>query len=116
MSIPLANRGDYPAPLSVVLLVPAGSAAGTVLIEVAGARLQITVPDSTVDQTIQYSADLRVLTVTENSVEALRMDLILFLTSVDNLFVAPGGSTATVTVTGCTLDPLSRLTYSESFS
>jgi hypothetical protein len=117
MSIPLANRGDYPAPLDILLDVPAASAAGTVLIEVAGCRMEITVPNSSFDQVIRYSGDLKVMTVTENSVESLRMDLFEFLTVVDNPAVAPGGSTATVTVTGATLNPAtSRFMYNESLS
>jgi hypothetical protein len=96
----VSNRGDYPAPLSFTFDVDAGGGAGNILFEVGGSRMRVTVEDTTAIQTYRYDGDLKVLTVEQNTIEVLRMDLRSFLSNTTYPKVPPGVSTFTITITG----------------
>lgn len=94
------NRGDYPAPLSFTFTVDAAAGAGNILFEVGGSRMRVTVEDTTAVQIYRYDGDLKVLTVEQNTIEVLRMDLRSFLSNTTYPKVPPGGGAYTITVTG----------------
>jgi hypothetical protein len=115
----LVNRGDYPAPLKFIFTVPGSAPGGSVLVEVGGSRMRITVPNSTVNQTFRYDGTLKVLTVEENDVETLRMDLLSFLNNSTYPTVPSGKSEYRVTLTGVTLSQsagANMLFFSEAFA
>jgi hypothetical protein len=112
----LVNRGDYPSPLGITFKVAAASPAGNILFEVGGQRMRITVEDDTVLQTYRYDGNLKILTVEKNSVEALRRDLLTFLSNTTHPKVPPGSSAYTITVTAVTNITQGSMFYSEAFA
>jgi len=113
----LVNRGDYPAPLSLTFRVHGGSTAGNILFEVGGSRMRITVPDTGTIQTLRYDGNLKVLTLEENDVEVLRMDLLTFLSNTTHPKVPSGTSAYTITVSaGLTDFDAGYMFYSEAFA
>jgi hypothetical protein len=83
------HRGDYPAPLNVLLEVASGQAQGTVTITAGGVVMVITVPDEDDAQTIRYNGALKVLTVTINDIETQRQDLLTATTEAEHPKVDP---------------------------
>jgi len=122
-SLATPNRGDYPAPVDVMLIVSSCTVAGTLRIQLGLADLTITVPVSAVQQIFRYSATLGgILTVEANAVESLRMDLLTLDSNANRLVVPPGGTTGllsktgTYTIVGNGIDTGSRLMYNEAFA
>jgi hypothetical protein len=119
----LTNRGDYPAPLDILLIVASCTVAGTLRVQLGPADLTITVPVSAVQQIFRYSATLGgILTVEANTIEALRMDLLSATSNANRLLVgSPSSSytltkTGTYTITGDGSTTGSRLMYNEAFA
>ena len=116
-AVPLTNRGDYPAPLDILIEVPASSAGGSVHFWVGASDFIITIPDATTTQILRYSGDLQVLTLESNSVEVLRMDLFALQNNTLHPYILPGGlTTYRIDVVGATLSANTRFMYSESFA
>lgn len=89
----LLNKGDYAAPLNVLLNVAPLAAQGTIHIVGAGSDLTITVPASVgVAQVIRYSAEKKVLTREVNGSEVLRMDLLSFAANKTHPLVLRGST------------------------
>lgn len=86
------NRGDYPAPLQVILNV--GTHTGNWYWHFTGGGSQMTIklPATTTGYVIRYDGYLKVLTLTDNDIEYLRMDLLDFLADKTHPLVAPGTS------------------------
>jgi hypothetical protein len=116
----LRNRGDYPAPLDVLLDVAAGaSGTCTCRFEVGGGDMTITIPASSNAQLIRYSSVLKVLTVEVNSVEVLRMDLMKVEVGSTHLFVPPSPPDAPYHISrvgSYTLGSQTRMMYNEAFA
>jgi hypothetical protein len=113
---PIVNRGDYPAPLDVLLGVTSSTAGGKVEIDVGGSTLIIALPSLT-NAVVRYSGQLKVLTVQTTGIDTLRMDLLTLGTSQTHPKVQPkDGEVYNVRVTGVTLSAGTRLMYSESFA
>lgn len=113
------HRGDYPAPLQVLLVVGSAAAAGTVTVTAGGSVMVITIPNSSVEQVIRYNGDLKVLTVTENNVEVQRQDLLSFSTALEHPQIVPtiGEDEASWTVvTTVALGVGSRLWFHEAYA
>ena len=115
------NRGDYPAPLNILLSVRAAAVAGSFTLNAGGSTLTITIPNSTSDQTIRLSGEKKVLTVEENNVESLRMDLLTFGTDSTWPLVTPGSQGYSWSTTGLVSGDLgtgndSRIWYWEAFA
>jgi hypothetical protein len=109
-----ANRGDYPAPLNVLLVVAAAGTAASYHFVGAGTDMFIDIPASTVQQVFRYDGYLHVLTVETNGVEVLRMDLLRFINETTHPIVQPGSSGWTGT--GPALVTGSRLFWAEAYS
>jgi hypothetical protein len=73
----LINRGDYPAPLNLSLLV---STAGSRVFDYTGggSGFKVTIPSSVNPRLVRVDSVLKVVTYQEATVETLRMDLIEF--------------------------------------
>lgn len=115
------NRGDYPAPLNILLNVRAAAVAGSFTLNASGSTLTITIPNSTSDQTFRLSGEKKVLTVTENGVESLRMDLLTFGTDSTWPLVMPGSQGYSWSTTNLIAGDLgtgndSRIWYWEAFA
>lgn len=122
-TVPLVNRGDYPAPMDVLLNVPGGSATSTSsrvdITDAYGATARFKVPQSASTQVFRYSSSMRILTMEVDSVESLRMDLLQFLTNSIRLQVKPGTNNVTISRSALTsLGPVdtTRMMWSESFA
>ncbi len=68
------NRGDYISRLNFLIVV--GAAAGSIVISAGDATFTITVPASSGNRTFRYNGKEKLLTMEENSVESIRMDLL----------------------------------------
>lgn len=112
----LRNRGDYPAPLNGLFVIPAANPAGLITVNVGGSQMQITVPDSAAQQTIRYDGTAKILTVEENGLEVLRMDLLKFLANTTYPLVPPGLSAWSWSSTAGAVGTGSRLWFWESFA
>ena len=119
----LKNRGDYPAPLDILLNIPANAAtSASARVDITdgdGNTLRLKVPQSASAQVLRWSGTLKVATLEVGSVESLRQDLRQFLTNSDRLVVPPGSHP--VTIAPSALSSLgaantTRLMYSESFA
>jgi hypothetical protein len=75
----LTNRGNYPAPLNFIIVMPA-SAAGSYVFTWAGVGSSFTVaiPAGSIERTIRVDSIEKVVTLEQNAVETLRMDLVTF--------------------------------------
>jgi hypothetical protein len=107
------NRGDYPAPLNIILVANAGTT-GSYHFNGGGSEMVITIQGSTVQGIYRYDGYLRILTLQTNALDVLRMDLLSFNNSTTHPIVMPG--TSTWTGTGPALATGSRLFYAEAFS
>lgn len=117
-SQPLVNRGDYPAPVDVLLGVTSSLAGSKVEIDVGGSTLIITLGALT-NATVRYSGELKVLTLQTSgaTTDTLRMDMLSFGSTEPHPKVPPGNSTYSVRKVGTsTLSAGTRLMYSESFA
>lgn len=75
----LINRGNYPAPLNFVLQRSAAeTAAATYTFVGMGTNMVVTIPAGTQTRTLRVDSIKKVVTLTVNNVETLRMDLITF--------------------------------------
>lgn len=108
------NRGDYPAPLNFLLVVPPGSAGGTFHFEGAQTNMDIEILAAAARQVYRYDGYLHVLTVDTNGLEVLRMDLLKFVNETTHPVVLAGSSPWTAT--GPALETGSRLFWAEAYS
>lgn len=112
----LVNRGDYPTPANLLLEIGPAAGAGTFVITIAGFVQTITIPDSTYTQVIRLMGREKVLLLTANNVESLRMDLLAQDAKQTFPLVPPGISTYSWTCTFALNTPNSRLFYEEAMS
>jgi len=122
---PITNKGDYPAPLNILIVLGAASvAASKIEIDIGNSNMTITpwrvgppaagFPLGTI---IRYSGELKVLTITEpGKTETLAMDLFTFRNNTTHPKVLPGTNTYAVRLTSVTLGAGTRFMYSESFA
>lgn len=86
----VCNRGDYPAPLNILIYVPGSQALATFNLQIAGSNMHIKSPDSSAAQVIRYRGVDKVLTVQEGPNENLRMDLLWFTGGTTHPLIQPG--------------------------
>lgn len=86
----VTNRGPYPAPLNILIYVPAGQADRVVELTAFGSVTKITVPNSANARIARYNGEEKYLTLEELSVETLRMDLLEFTGALDHPLVPSG--------------------------
>lgn len=71
------NRGNYYTPLNFILQ-PSTTGGGTFLFSGVGSNFDCTIPAGTVGRIVRVDSLNKVVTLTENDIETLRMDLINF--------------------------------------
>lgn len=70
------NRGSYHAPLNMLFEVT--SASGTITVTAGGSTFTLTIPGSTGTRIVRVKGVDKIVTIEEDSVEALRMEVISF--------------------------------------
>ena len=108
------NRGDYHAPLNILLVVDA--TAGSAVFSAGGSVFTITVPASTGNRTIRYKGEDKLLTVEESGVETVRMDLLTFQNQTTHPLVPGGTSPYSATFTSIQVQDGSHMWFWESFA
>lgn len=89
----VTNRGPYPAPLNILVAVPGGANTDRVLTLTAfGTVVKITVPTSSNDRIARYNGVEKYLTLEEQGVETLRMDLLTFPGALSHPLVPSGAN------------------------
>jgi hypothetical protein len=112
----IVNRGDYPAPLDVLLGITSSASNGRFEIDVGGSNMVIDLPSMT-NAVVRYSGQLKVLTVETGGLETLRMDLLRFNNNTTHPKVQPGSGVYNIRFYYVpSLAVGSRLMYSESFA
>lgn len=96
------NRGDYPAPLNILLATLAGAAKLEFKLSLGGSVMTLTIPtDAAKDQILRYDGSHKVVTLQTGTSVALRMDLVKFEAANTHPLVKPGNNPYTWTrVTG----------------
>lgn len=114
----VVNRGNYPAPLSI-LLRPDSTAAGSFLLTGLGTSMNIVIPAGGADRFVSVDSHNKVVTLIVGSTETLRMDLPTFNsgTTWPKVPPTPEGSSAAFdwSVSGVSLISPSRLAFSEAW-
>lgn len=112
----VTNKGDYPAPVGLILFVDAHES-GDFVLRMNGAVTKITVEDSADAQVYYYSGVNKVLEVETPATRVLRMDLLDVLNADFVHPVAqPGDNTYTVDAETMTLGVNSLLYFSDAFA
>lgn len=116
---PIINRGDYPAPLDVLLGVTSSAAGSSIQIDVGGSNMTITLGALT-NAVVRYSGSLKVLTLQLSgaTTDSLRMDMLSFRNNTTHPKVLPlDGQVYNIRLYGTmVLATGTRLMYSESFA
>ena len=114
---PIVNRGDYPAPLDVLLGVTSSAADAKVEIDVGGSNMVITLGVLS-NAVVRYSGTLKVLTVQTTGIDTLRMDMLSFASNTTHPKVSPkDGEVYNIRLIGTMVLAVgTRLMYSESFA
>jgi len=123
----MRNRGDYPAPLDILLIVNTAPAGSYIEVDVGGSSMRITVGGLAANTIVRYSGEKKVLTIDNASggtADVLRMDLFTLLAnktypqvmpSDDDKY--PGDGKANIRFYGApTFKVGTRFMYSESFA
>jgi hypothetical protein len=120
---PINNRGDYPAPVDILLAIGATTAANTKLeIDIGGSNMTILLPSLNSGSVVRYSSELKVLTLQTPSdlTDVLRRDLLQFRNDTTHPLVPPrDGEVYNVRRYGTILPTLAagtRLMFSEAFA
>jgi hypothetical protein len=92
------NRGDYPAPLNIILASNAGDAASTLTLNIAGSTMLLTMPaNATKPQILRYDGVHKVVTLQVDTTVSLRMDLLKFTSAKTHPLVGTGSNPFTWT-------------------
>ena len=112
----LHNKGDYPAPIDILLDV-SGTTAGSFALQVSGANLTITIPAGG-PKVMRYSCTKGgILTMDTGGVsDILRMDLLSSDANFNRPFALEGDNPYTITYSGPALTANTRLMYNEAFA
>jgi len=116
----VTNRGPYPAPLDILIFVPAGTADRVVTLTAFGTVTKITVPSSPNDRTARYDGSEKILTLEEQGVQTLRMDLLEFPGALTHPLVPTGVSSYSWTCkniagTNANINASSRFWFAEAW-
>jgi len=110
------NVGDLPAPLQLLLVVKAGSGAGTFHLTAGGADMTITIPANAAQQVIRYSAREKVLMLEVNATNTLRMDLLSMVALTTHPLIPVGNSAYAWTLASADLDVGGRLWFWDAWA
>jgi hypothetical protein len=121
----MPNRGDYPAPLDILLVVNTAPAGSWIEVDVGGSQIAIFVGGLAANTIVRYSGELKVLTIDSESggeADILRMDLFTLRNDTTHPKVLPGNQLASIRFFGAGAGPKptfktgTRFMYSESFA
>ncbi len=119
-AIDWVNRGDYNAPVNILLQVAAGATAGAKAhFEMGGASFDITIPSESYAQTIRYDAGRGVITQEVNGVENTRRSLLVQLAQTGHPSVKPtpsSGAYLYAVTGGATIQSGSRIWFTEAWA
>jgi hypothetical protein len=90
--VAIRNRGDYPAPLDILLIVNAAPANSYIEVDMGGSTIRIRVGGLATNTIVRYSGELKVLTIDNASggeADVLRMDLFALLANKTHPRVMP---------------------------
>ena len=111
------NNGDYPAPLNAILAKGSGATgASTITLTGFGTVMTVTIPASSNDRQVNVDSERKVVTLVDNGVETLRMDLIEFAAGYTWPLVQPGANNYDWTGTGSAPAAGSKFWYYETFA
>ena len=111
------NNGDYPAPLNAILAKgSAATGASTITLTGFGTVMTVTIPASSNDRQVNVDSERKVVTLVDNGVETLRMDLIEFAAGYTWPLVQPGANNYDWTGTGSAPASGSKFWYYETFA
>ena len=128
--VAITNRGDYPAPLDVILIINnGGSGGGFVDIAIGGSQIRIKTEGLATNTLVRYSGELKVLTIDNaagGTADVLRMDLFTLMADKTHPRVMPsdddrypGDGKFTIIFGGSTKPTFkagTKFVYSESFA
>lgn len=87
------NKGDYPAPLDILLFAPAGAAAATLDLVIAGSNMHLKMPtNATKPQILRYDGGEKVVRLQVDTTITLRMDLLSFTAGTTHPLIKPGSN------------------------
>ena len=110
------NRGDYPSPLKCLFILDPHASNGVITINAGGSQMKISFPaQPAVQQIYRYDGQLKVLTLEENSIESLRMDLLSFTTELTHPLIPPDTS-AWSFVSTLPIQAPSRMWFDEAYA
>lgn len=110
------NRGDYPAPLNILLYQPAGAAQSTLSLAIGGSNMQIITPaNASKAQTLRYDGTKKVLTLQIDQTVSLRMDLLRFTSGLTHPLV-PSGTVDFTYARGVAIPVNSHMWFWESWA
>lgn len=112
----LVNKGDYPSTLNILLVVAAGSPAGTWKFVGAGTDMTITIPTNALQQIIRYSSREKVLALEVNAIQTLRMDMLAFNNQKTHPLLPVGLSAYSWTLTTADLAAGGRIWHYDSWA
>jgi hypothetical protein len=112
----LVNKGDYPAPINIMLVVAAASPAGSWSFVGAGTDMTITIPNNAQQQIIRYGSREKLLSLEVAGVETLRMDLLAFNNQKTHPLLGVGTSAYSWTLTTADLAAGGRIWHYDSWA
>ena len=113
------NRGDYPAPLMILLNQPKGALATTFNLTIGGSIMHIVTPaNANKDQILRYDGTKKVLTLQIDQTVSLRMDLLKFDAGKTHPLIPAGNAPWSWTRTSSAIPhgPLSHMWFWESWA
>lgn len=117
-SASVVNRGNYPAPVQI-LLRPDSAAAGTFVFTGMGSSMNVVIPAGGSDRFVRVNAHDKICTLIVGTVETLRMDLVTFNSGTTWPKVPPTPDPTTAafdwSVSGVGLISPSRLFFNEAW-
>jgi len=111
------NRGDYPAPVNIMLATLAGASQLVFKLTMGGSVMTLTVPaDAAKDQILRYDGGHKVVTLQSAATVALRMDLLKFTSAITHPLVKPGDNPYTWNRAGGAIAAGSKMWFWESWA
>lgn len=112
--ITLPNRGDYPTPIRIKWH-SSGTGQETLNLIGLGSSMTLTIPASPEPRILNYDGVEKYVTLEQNGLESLRMDLLEFANDTTHPEVPPGGDDLSWVHSG-SIDPQSYLVYWEAWA
>jgi hypothetical protein len=111
------NRGDYPAPLNIVLTTTKADAQLVYKLVINDTTMTLTVPTNAAnDQVLRYDGTHKVVTLQVGTTVSLRMDLLKFTGSGSHPLIRPGDNPFTWNRAGGPIRPGSKMWFWESWA